>query len=102
MFDFIKNNLTIFVSVAIAFISACFNIYQYISNKQLKKYNAEKELKKKKADLEKLINDYNHSNYEILIFPEDVAKRENGFNHKKKYFEAEIEYLEKILKIKNK
>lgn len=93
MFDFIKNNLTVFVSVAIAFISSCFNVYQYISNKQLKKYNAEKELKKKKADLEKLQKDSNSELY--LIGIDD--KRINDFECKEKHLIAEIEYLEKVL-----
>lgn len=96
--DFIKSNLTVFVSVIAVFVSACFNAYQYFENRQLKKYSTEKDLKKKKADLEKLINDYKHKQYEMLIFPKDSIKRKNDFNHKKKHLEAEIEYLEKILK----
>lgn len=91
--DFIKNNLAVFVSVIFAFISACFNIYQYMENKRLEKYSTEKDLKKKKADLEKLQKDCDGELYLISIDDRKI----NDLKCRERHLMAEIEYLEKIL-----
>ncbi len=105
--EFIKNNLAIFISTSIAILGAIFNFYQYLLNRKLKKYSAEKDLKQKNAELVKLIdNHYQNSAGTVNFYGSasfsDFQKEENKFYYEKSCLEVEIEYLEKILKIKNK
>jgi hypothetical protein len=94
--EFVKNNLAILVTASIAVISWIFNIYQYRENKLLKKYGTEKDLKRRKASLEKLRNEH-RSNSWMLVKLGEKEKEKNEFICREKELLAEIEYLEKIL-----
>ena len=94
--EFLKNNLAIIISIIII-ISGCFNIYQYIENRKLRKYGTEKDLKRRQASLEKLRNEH-RSNDWILVTLGEKEKEKNEFICREKELMAEIEYLEKILK----
>ncbi|MFH0907102.1 MAG: hypothetical protein ABIC36_02675 [bacterium] len=98
--EFIKNNLT----TGLLFLSAIFNLYQYLLNRKLKKYSTKKKLKQRKAELEKLESDYflSFGSAWGSFYGSDAKKEENEFNYKKSWIEAEIGYLEEILKMKNK
>jgi len=93
--EFLKNNLAIIISV-VTILSGCFNIYQYIENRKLKKYGTEKDLKRRQASLEKLHNDHNDPVLKPMRLGE-IAKDQNEFAYREKCLKAEIEYLEKIL-----
>lgn len=95
--EFFKNNLAIIVSTVIATVSACLNVYQYFGNKLLKRYGTERDLKRRKASLEKLRNNH-QSNGWLLRDLGEMAKEKNEFICREKELLAEIEYLEKILK----
>jgi len=95
--EFLKNNLAIIISTTIAITSACFNVYQYFENRLLKKYGTEKDLKRRKASLEKLQNDHGNP-FMKPIYLGEIAKEQSDFKYREKCLKAEIEYLEKILK----
>lgn len=97
--EFIKNNLAILITATIALTSGIFNIYQYFENKKLKKYATEKDLKRRRASLEKLRNDH-RSNSWMLSRLGEKEQEKNEFICREKQILAEIEYLEKVLKIK--
>lgn len=103
--DFIKNNLSILTTILALIISGIFNFYQYFENRKFKKYAREKDLKRREASLERLRNDY--KNYKAFESYKPVGlmgknkKKENEVRHREKEILAEIEYLKKILKIKN-
>jgi hypothetical protein len=97
--EFVKNNIAIFISTAIVIISGCFNVYQYIENKKLRKYGTEKDLKRRKASLEKLRNEHRSNNW-MLVTLGEKEKEKNEFVYREKCLLAEIDCLEKILKIK--
>lgn len=99
--EFLNNNLAIIIS-AITIISGCFNFYQYIENRKLKRFATEKDLKRREASLERLQNNYESkkANSLGLNMPGEEEKEENEFICRKKEIEAEIEYLEKVLKKK--
>lgn len=99
MLDMISKILNIILAVVTA--------YFYFENKKLKKYNTEKELIMKKAELLKLNKDHleitvgaGAYDYKKSMF--DMSKEENEYYYRISCLEAEIEYLEKILKDKNK
>lgn len=96
--NFIKDNLSILTTIAALIASGIFNIYQFFENKKLKKYATEKDLKRREASLEKLRNDHSANGW--LLKMGEKEKEQNEFICREKQLLAEIEYLEKILKIK--
>ena len=94
--EFVRNNLEIIVSFIIAVVSACFNVYQYFENKRLKQYGTEKDLKRRRASLEKLRNRH-QSNSWLLTRLGEKEEEKHEFICREKELLAEIEYLEKIL-----
>lgn len=78
----------------------------YFENRKLKKYDAEKDLKRREASLEKLIADYKNYSGDLLarfgagVGAGEEEKKESEFKYREKCLNAEIEYLEKVLKIK--
>lgn len=95
--EFIKNNLAILITAAIAIASGIFNLHLYYENKRLKNYATEKDLKRRKASLEKLRNEH-RSNSWLLVKMGEKEEEKNNFIYREKCIMAEIEYLEKILK----
>lgn len=98
--ELIKNTLIILVPLCIAIVSGIFNVYQYLENKKLKKYATEKDLKRRRASLEKL-RDEHKTNRRMLSRVGEIEKDRIDFNYREKCILAEIELLEKVLKIKN-
>lgn len=96
--NFIKDNLSILTTIVALIVSGIFNIYQFFENKKLKKYATEKDLKRREASLEKLRNDHRANGW--LLRMGEKEKEQNEFTCREKQLLAEIEYLEKILKIK--
>ena len=96
--EFIRNNLSILTTIAVLIVSGIFNIYQYFENKKLKKYATEKDLKRRKASLEKLRNEHRSNSWMLIKLGE---KEKNDFIYREKCLLAEIEYLEKNLKIRS-
>lgn len=97
--EFIENNLSVLTTILALIISGAFNIFQYFENRKLKNYSTEKDLKRRIASLEKLRDDHRSNNW-ILAKLEEREKEKNEFICREKQLIAEIEYLEKILKIK--
>lgn len=64
-----------------------------------KNYGTEKDLKRRVASLEKLRNDHKSSDWMFATLG-DMEKEKNEFKYREKCLMAEIEYLEKVLKIK--
>lgn len=88
-------------------IQAILLLYFYLENRKLKEFETEKKLTIKKAELAKLLNDHYQNLVGVDIYLQNVSfsdrqKEENNFDYKKICLEAEVEYLEKILKINKK
>jgi hypothetical protein len=94
--EIVKDNLAILLTASIAIVSGIFNAYQYFKNKKFKRYGTEKDLKRRKASLEKLQNEH-RSNSWMLVKLGEKEKEKNEFICREKELMAEIEYLEKIL-----
>jgi len=99
MMKFIENNLAILVPAIVTIASGILSTYLYLENKKIKKYATERDMKRRKASLEKLRNEHRSNNWMLATLGEK-EKEQNEFICREKELLAEIEYLEKVLKIR--
>lgn len=88
-------------STIINIILAAITAYFYLENRKLKGFEVERKLEIKKAELEKLVNDYlasfNYGSVSIFDLGKDPGKEEREYNYKKLCLEAEIKEFIKII-----